>query len=101
MGSRSNQSATAAFDIGAYSEYPDDCVRKVALDGREAERLAEALVDLADDSTRRRILGERAREHVRTRHAPATSAAGYIAFINKLLGRRSARSGARERATGS
>jgi glycosyltransferase involved in cell wall biosynthesis len=77
---------TIVFDTGAFAAFPDDCVRKIALDGREEGRLGEAMLELVDDAEPRRALGERARTYVRQNHCIESSADAYLAFINSLTG---------------
>jgi hypothetical protein len=58
----------------------------VAVDGREREGLASALLDLAADPVARQSLGTRAQAYTREYHSIEMSVGGYIGFINQVLG---------------
>lgn len=65
---------------GSFAELPTDAVWMLP-DEFEDYRLIEALETLWQDDQRRNDLGGRAREVIRTRHAPATCASQYFGAI--------------------
>lgn len=67
---------------GSMADLPDEAVWKLPDDFAD-EELSAALDVLWRDSTRRIQLGERASEIVRTRHAPAECAVGYVDALER------------------
>ncbi|MFL6228542.1 MAG: glycosyltransferase family 4 protein [Pyrinomonadaceae bacterium] len=75
-------------NAGWFAELPDDCVIKIdAGDAGDAQLRAYLAQLVADESLRRRI-GENARRHVSAAHAIERSAAGYLAFLRRIVARR-------------
>jgi glycosyltransferase involved in cell wall biosynthesis len=74
--------ATIVNAHGSLTDLPDDAVVKLA-DRFQDEELAGALQSLRDDPARRRCLGERSREVIRTMHAPRRCADRYAHAIEQ------------------
>ena len=72
--------ATVVNANGSMAELPDECVWKLADEFSEVQ-LIEALTVLSQDTDRRRQLGDRARQIIRTQHAPYACADQYFAAI--------------------
>lgn len=78
---------TLVTDTGSFAELPDGVAAKVPIDEREADLLFALLDRLAADAALRRALGRAARDHVRSEHSLARSAAAYAAAVRRLGGR--------------
>ena len=76
---------TVVSDVGAFSEFPEDVVARVPVDGFEEEMLTAILLALADDERLRRAMGANARAYARTHHRLEASAQAYIDFIDRVL----------------
>jgi len=76
---------TVVSDVGAFSEFPEDVVARVPVDGFEEETLAAILLALAEDETLRQAMGANARAYARTHHRLEASAQAYIDFIDRVL----------------
>lgn len=72
-------------DAGWYSELPDDCCLKLKHDGAEIEKLAQYMLELADDRERRWQVGEKARAYVAENCNPRATARAYLEFIADTL----------------
>lgn len=71
-------------DAGAFAEFPDDAVVKVAVDEAEVEILAALLGGLLDDPGLRQAIGSKARSHAVARHAPDATARAYLDFLDAV-----------------
>lgn len=67
-----------------FAELPDEAVRKVDVGAAEAAELEQALLELGQDSARRRQLGEAAQAYSRQYCAPEAVAARYLDFLEAL-----------------
>jgi len=76
------------YDIGVYSEQPDELVVKVAL-GEGAEGVARALTDLVDDPARRARIGEAAAAHAAANCSPLVFAQRFLSFAEEVVATRS------------
>jgi glycosyltransferase involved in cell wall biosynthesis len=77
------------YDLGWYSELPDDvCLKLPPLDNAA---LFEALLSLANQPERRQALGQAARQYAQAHHHPAHVAGAYLAAITGILERIDAR----------
>jgi len=72
-------------DHHAFSEFPDDCCRKIAPGGEEVEKLAEELVGLILHPDERKEIGVRAQNYIRQNHDIRDSARKYIEFALEIL----------------
>jgi glycosyltransferase involved in cell wall biosynthesis len=70
---------------GSYLEWPGDAVMRIAPGPPQPEELAFVLTLLASNPDLRRSLGERARAHVLTACAPASTAAAYERAVDETL----------------
>ena len=86
--------ATIVTDVGTFSDYPDDVVRKVGWESGGLDGLRRAVLELAADPRARAVLGRAAREHVRVHHEWPHVAEMYVEVIERWYAERSA---ARER----
>jgi len=75
---------TVVYDIGVYSEQPDDIVVKVQFD-QGVEGVRRALVELATDPTLRSSIGERAREYARENCTPSAFARRFRRFAAEVI----------------
>src|SRR5262249_45303271 len=78
-------------DIGWFSEIPDECVTKVSPDNNFSGLQSE-LGRLIKDGTRRREMGERARDFVLTEHNIWRAAERYLDFVRRVIDHQKARS---------
>lgn len=77
------------FNVGAFSELPDDAVVKIDHD-EHAEALLEAyLRRLIEDAGLRQRIGANARRYIVSEHNMDQGAASYLAFIREVIARRS------------
>lgn len=76
------------FDVGAFSELPNDAVIKIAHDEHADVLLREYLRRLIEDGELRHRLGQNARRHMLSEHTIEQSAADYAAFAGKIIARR-------------
>ena len=74
---------TIVTDVGTFSDYPDDVVRKVKWQAEGQAGLDRALRELAESPERRAALGDAAWEHVRKEHDWARVAEQYIEVIER------------------
>ncbi len=68
-------------DIGSFSEYPGDFVRRLPVNGNEVEALCEALLDMASDRRRLVEMGRSAREYALSKHSGARAGRLYTDFL--------------------
>jgi 2-polyprenyl-3-methyl-5-hydroxy-6-metoxy-1,4-benzoquinol methylase/glycosyltransferase involved in cell wall biosynthesis len=73
------------FDVGAFSELPDDAVVKIDHDEYGAALLAEYLRRLIEDPRLRKRIGDNARQHILAAHNIESGAASYLAFIRRVM----------------
>ncbi len=83
--------ATIVTDVGTFSAYPDQVVRKVRWETEGIDGLRSALTDLARDHAARAALGSAAREYVAENHAWARATALYIEQIERCFEQRADR----------
>lgn len=76
---------TIVSDVGAFAEFPEDVVARVAVDSFEEETLAVILQALAEDAALREAMSANARAYARTHHSLEASAQAYIEFIDRVL----------------
>ncbi len=73
------------FNVGAFSELPDDAVVKIDHD-EHADALLEAyLRRLIEDAPLRQRIGENARRYIVENHDIKTSAERYLEFIRQVI----------------
>lgn len=77
------------YDHGWYGELPESVCLK--LPPLEQAALVSAMQRLADDPLLRAALGQHGQDYVRQQHSPAQAASTYIAFVEEVLARGSAR----------
>jgi glycosyltransferase involved in cell wall biosynthesis len=75
---------TIVNDVGTFSGYPDDVVRKVRMSSDGIDGLARALRELAADPAKRQALGEAARRYVEQNHAWQHAASLYAEVIERV-----------------
>ncbi|HEV7681966.1 MAG TPA: methyltransferase domain-containing protein [Pyrinomonadaceae bacterium] len=76
------------YNVGAFSELPNDAVVKIDQD-QNADALLEAyLRRLIEDAVLRRRLGENARRYITEHHDIETAAANYLALIRQVIAAR-------------
>ncbi len=76
------------FNVGAFSELPNDAVVKIDHD-EYADALLEAyLRRLIEDPGLRKRIGQNARRHILSEHNIEQGAASYLAFIREVIARR-------------
>jgi glycosyltransferase involved in cell wall biosynthesis/SAM-dependent methyltransferase len=76
------------FNVGAFSELPDDAVVKIDHD-EHADALLEAyLRRLIEDASLRQQIGRNARQYILIEHNIEKGAASYLNFIRKVIGLR-------------
>ena len=68
-------------DYAQFTDLPREVALRVPLGDEEAEALPALLRELLADPVRLRVMGEAAREHVRTQHDPAHSAAAVVEAV--------------------
>jgi glycosyltransferase involved in cell wall biosynthesis len=68
--------------VGAFDEFPDDCVAKIAWGANAADNLADTIMNLARSPDVRTSMGAKARDYVATHHSMENSAALYRAVID-------------------
>ncbi len=77
------------FNVGSFSELPDDAVVKIDHD-EHAEALLEAyLRRLIEDASLREHIGSNARRYIVAEHDMEKGAASYLAFIREVIALRS------------
>jgi glycosyltransferase involved in cell wall biosynthesis len=72
-------------NTGWYAELPDDACLKIDHGPDEIAILAQHLIDLATDQTRRELIGQRARGYVETTCNPERVARAYIDFAQQVI----------------
>ena len=73
------------FNVGAFSELPNDAVVKIDHD-EHADALLEAyLRRLIEDPSLRERIGQNARRHILSEHNIEQGAASYVAFIREVI----------------
>jgi glycosyltransferase involved in cell wall biosynthesis len=72
-------------DVGWYREIPDEVCVRICHDGTETAALEKALLHWLRNPERRRVAGAAGRSYVSQVHDPERTAAGYIAFVNRIL----------------
>lgn len=72
-------------NVGWYAELPDDACLKIDHSPDEAAILAQHLIDLATNQTRRELVGQRARSYVETECRPERAARAYIDFAQQVI----------------
>ncbi len=73
------------FDVGAFSELPNDAVVKIDHD-RHADALLEAFLRrLIEDPNLRERIGQNARHYILSEHNIEQGAARYLAFIREVI----------------
>lgn len=77
------------YDIGIYSEVPDDVVVKVRV-AEGAAGVAASLECLLADSQMRERIGQRAESYARENHMPDTYAVRFMALAHRMIERREA-----------
>jgi glycosyltransferase involved in cell wall biosynthesis/SAM-dependent methyltransferase len=76
------------FNVGAFSELPNDAVVKIDHD-QNADALLEAYLQrLIEDESLRKQIGENARRYIVKNHDVNTGAAMYLGFIREVIARR-------------
>ncbi len=71
------------FDLGSYSELPDEICLKVP--PMDEDELLQAMSQLADDPDRRGQMGRQALSYVKQFHDPSQIARQYVDFMHDLL----------------
>jgi glycosyltransferase involved in cell wall biosynthesis/SAM-dependent methyltransferase len=79
---------TIVTNAGWYADLPDDCVVKVDADDTSETVLRAFLERLMQDAPLRERIGANARRYMIERHTPERAAAGYVAFVREVTGRR-------------
>jgi glycosyltransferase involved in cell wall biosynthesis len=74
-------------DVGWYAELPDDACLKIDHSPGEEAILAQHLIDLAADHTRRELVGRRARAYIEAKCGPEQVARAYIDFAQQIIER--------------
>ncbi len=72
-------------DVGAFAEFPEGAVLKIAQDESEAEQLASLLRRLLADPGLRRQIGQQARRHVQENHAFDLVAGRILDFLQACV----------------
>jgi glycosyltransferase involved in cell wall biosynthesis len=83
--------ATIVTDVGTFSDYPSDVVRKVRWEGDGPQELRAAMQELAHDSAGRACLGRSALSYVEEHHDWPRVAAQYVEEIERCHQELSAR----------
>jgi glycosyltransferase involved in cell wall biosynthesis len=83
--------AVIVSNVGWFAELPDDCVIKIDEGDAGDEQLRVYLARLIADEGLRRRLGANARRYALAEHAIERSAAGYLAFLRRVVARRARR----------
>ncbi len=73
------------FDVGSFSELPNNAVVKIDHDEYAIALLEAYLRRLIEDPSLRRQIGNNARRHILSEHNIERGAAGYLAFIRKVM----------------
>jgi glycosyltransferase involved in cell wall biosynthesis len=81
---------TIVYDVGCFSEFPDEVVIKLSPDG-DGKSLTRELEKLWADPDRRRRTAGRGPQYVREQHDPERCAAQYAAAIHEFMARDLAR----------
>lgn len=72
-------------DIGTFSEYPDDIVRKVRYDEHEADDICAAMLDLANEKKQFNQLAQRVYQYAFDHFSLETNAVRYKTFFEQVL----------------
>lgn len=75
-------------NVGWFAELPDDCVIKIDAGDTGDAQLRAYLARLITDEGLRQRIGANARRYARTEHAIERSAAGYLAFLRRIIAER-------------
>jgi glycosyltransferase involved in cell wall biosynthesis len=80
-------------DVGTFSDYPDQVVRKVRWESEGPEGLRRAMVELATDRAERERLGRSAWDYVCEHHEWSRVARQYVEVIERCHAEQSASQG--------
>lgn len=76
---------TIVSNVGAFSEYPDDCCIKVDIDNLEEEMLSAMMCAVVDDENLRRQIGVNAQRYIKTQHTLEAAAQRYLDFVRRII----------------
>jgi glycosyltransferase involved in cell wall biosynthesis len=76
---------TIVTDVDAFSEYPDDALIKIRHDDHEKDDLMEALDRFLSSGETRQQCTDRARAYMRAECSLEKAAAGYAAFVERVM----------------
>ncbi len=76
--------AAIVFDVGAFSELPNNAVIKIDQDEYSGALLEAYLRRLIEDPKLRRRIGDNARRHILSEHNVEHAAASYLSFVREV-----------------